>query len=52
MALENLLWGDSRVHGERLKLGYDIGETTVAKYMVRQSGSPCLQIIPSELGKQ
>jgi transposase InsO family protein len=40
MSLENPLWGAPRIHGELLKLGYDIGETTVAKYMVRQPGPP------------
>jgi len=36
MSLENRLWGAPRIHGELLKLGYDICETTIAKYMVRQ----------------
>jgi transposase InsO family protein len=32
---ENPTWGASRIHGELLKLGIDIGETSVGKYMVR-----------------
>jgi hypothetical protein len=32
---ENPSWGAPRVHGELLKLGIDIGETSVSKYMVR-----------------
>jgi hypothetical protein len=35
ISLANPLWGAPRIHGELLKLGIDIGETTVAKYMVR-----------------
>ena len=33
MSIENPLWGAPRVHGELLKLGIDVGQTTVAKYM-------------------
>jgi len=40
MSLENRLWGAPRIHGELLKLGYEICETTIAKYMVRQPGPP------------
>src|SRR5437899_7967204 len=35
MSLANPRWGAPRIHGELLKLGIDIGETTVAKYMTR-----------------
>jgi putative transposase len=35
MSLANPRWGAPRIHGELMKLGIDIGETTVAKYMVR-----------------
>jgi len=35
MCRENLVWGAPRIHGELLKLGIDIGETSVSKYMVR-----------------
>jgi hypothetical protein len=35
ISLANPRWGAPRIHGELLKLGIDIGETTVAKYMVR-----------------
>jgi putative transposase len=40
MSLENSLWGAPRIHGELLKLGYDICEATIAKYMVRRPGPP------------
>jgi len=34
MSRENPIWGAPRIHGELLKLGIDIGETSVSKYMV------------------
>jgi transposase InsO family protein len=36
----NPLWGAPRIHGELLKLGIDVGETTVAKYMARWRRPP------------
>jgi hypothetical protein len=35
MSIANPLWGAPRIHGELLKLGIDIGQTSVAKYMVK-----------------
>ena len=35
MSRANPLWGAPRIHGELLKLAIDIGQTSVAKYMVR-----------------
>jgi len=35
MSRENPTWGAPRIHGELLKLGVDIGETSVSKYLVR-----------------
>src|SRR6202165_3151267 len=35
MCRENSSWGAPRIHGELLKLGIDIGESSVSKYMVR-----------------
>ena len=40
MSRENPLWGAPRIHGELLKLGIDIGETSVSKYMVRHGKPP------------
>jgi putative transposase len=34
MSLANPLWGAPRIHGELLKLGIDVSQATVAKYMV------------------
>ena len=31
--MDNPLWGAPRIHGELLKLGIDIAQSTVAKYM-------------------
>jgi transposase InsO family protein len=40
MSIANPLWGAPRIHGELLKLGIDVGQTSVAKYMTRRRGSP------------
>jgi putative transposase len=40
LSRENPLWGGPRIHGELLKLGIDIGETSVGKYMVRGRKPP------------
>jgi hypothetical protein len=36
MSIANPLWGAPRIHGELLKLGIDIGQTSVAKYMAKR----------------
>ena len=38
MCRANLLWGAPRVHGELQKLGIEVSETTVSKYMIRHRG--------------
>jgi transposase InsO family protein len=40
MSMANPLWGAPRIHGELLKLGIDVGQTSAAKYMVRRRGPP------------
>jgi transposase InsO family protein len=40
MSLTNPLWGAPRIHGELLKLGIDVGQTSVAKYMARHRRPP------------
>lgn len=40
MSRENPIWGAPRIHGELLKLGIDIGETSVSKYMPRRCSPP------------
>jgi transposase InsO family protein len=40
MSLANPLWGAPRIHGELLKLGIAVGQTSVAKYMARRRRPP------------
>ena len=40
MSVENPLWGAPRIHGELLKLGFEVAQSSVAKYMIRRSGPP------------
>ena len=40
MSTENQLWGAPRIHGELLKLGFSVAQSTVARYMVKRRGSP------------
>ena len=40
MSQTNWLWGAPRIHGELLKLGIEVAESTVAKYMVKRPGRP------------
>jgi len=40
MSIANSLWAAPRIHGELLKLGIEIGQTSVAKYLVRRAGLP------------
>ncbi len=40
MCQANPLWGAPRVHGELLKLGIEVSETTVSKYMIKHRGPP------------
>ena len=41
MSLVNRLWGAPRIHGELLKLGIEVAQSTVAKYMARsERGRP------------
>ena len=37
---EKPLWGAPRIHGELLKLGFELAQSTVAKYMVERCGPP------------
>ena len=40
MSQANPRWGAPRIHGELLKLGFELSEATVAKYMVRHRKPP------------
>ncbi len=37
MSIENALWGSPHIHGELLKLGFAVAQSTVAKYMTKRS---------------
>ena len=36
MATENPTWGAPRIHGELLKLGFEISECTVGRYLAQE----------------
>jgi hypothetical protein len=40
MSMENPLWGAPRIHGELLKLGFEVAQSSVAKYMAKRRGPP------------
>jgi hypothetical protein len=40
MSVENPLWGAPRIHGELLKLGFELAQSSVAKYVVKRRGPP------------
>jgi hypothetical protein len=40
MSVENPFWGAPRIHGELLKPGFEVAQSSVAKYMVKRRGRP------------
>jgi transposase InsO family protein len=40
MSRENPLWGASRIHGELLRLGFEVAQSTVSKYPARGGKPP------------
>jgi hypothetical protein len=40
MSQENFLWGAPRIHGELMKLGFDVSQATVSRYMPRRGYPP------------
>jgi hypothetical protein len=40
MSMENPLWGAPRTHGELLKLGFQVAQSSVAKNMAKRRGPP------------
>jgi hypothetical protein len=40
MAEENPTWGPPRIHGELLKLGFEISESTVSRYLAHGASPP------------
>ena len=47
MSVDNPLWGAPRIHGELLKLGFEVAQSSVAKYMVKRRGPLSLPQIKS-----
>jgi len=41
MSIENPLWGAPCIHGEVLKLGLAVAQSSVAKYMIKRRGRLC-----------
>jgi transposase InsO family protein len=40
MSIENPFWGAPRIHGELFKLGFEVAQSSVAKYMAKRRGAP------------
>jgi transposase InsO family protein len=40
MSVENPWWGASRIHGDLLKLGFEVTQSSVAKYMIKRRRPP------------
>jgi hypothetical protein len=40
MSVDNPLWGAPRIHGELIKLGFEVAQSGVAKYMGKRCGPP------------
>jgi transposase InsO family protein len=40
MSIDNPLWGAPRIHGELLKLGFEVAESTVSKHIIHCRGTP------------
>jgi hypothetical protein len=40
MSMDTPLWGAPRIHGELLKLGFEVAQSSAAKYMVKRRGPP------------
>jgi hypothetical protein len=47
MSVDNPLWGAPRIHGELLKLGFEVAQSSVAKYMVTRCEPPSQDGAPS-----
>jgi hypothetical protein len=52
ISIANPLWGAPRIHGELLKLGIEIGQTSVAKYMARRRGCVYRKPYPGLLNEE
>jgi hypothetical protein len=52
MSVENLLWGAPRIHGELLKLGFAVAQSTVAKYMANRGARDQRSISPNTMSSE
>jgi hypothetical protein len=43
MSIENPFWGAPRIHGELRKLGFEIAQSSVAKYIVKRRSAVCTE---------
>lgn len=46
ISVENPLSGAPRIHGELLKLGFELAQSSVAKYMITRRGRPVREGVP------
>jgi hypothetical protein len=52
MSMEKPLWGAPRIHGELLKLGFEVAQSSVARCMVERWGRPARDGEPSCVTKR
>jgi hypothetical protein len=52
MSFENPLWSAPHIHGELLKLGFDVAQSTVSKYMVPRRGRPSQTLTTTPMGSR
>jgi hypothetical protein len=48
MSMENPLWGAPRIHGELLKLGFEVAQSSVAKYQATRAAKPGMAHLPAQ----
>jgi hypothetical protein len=49
MSIDNPLWGAPRIHGELLKLGFEVAQSSVAKYMQENADPGSFAFPPDRL---
>jgi hypothetical protein len=51
ISIENPLWGAPRIHSELLKLGADVAQSSVAKYMIKRRVPPSQGLATGEMAE-
>jgi putative transposase len=51
ISFDNPLWGAPRIHGELLKLGFRVAQSTVSKYMIPRRGRPTALWLAGEIAR-